>query len=163
MVGKCISPVRICRESQRYGVRNCSIAEFSPSAKFRSPCAWWMSRCASRSPISGRRKRTSILRLWRRTVPKSYPSQHKGLTDWWALCVGWGSWIRTSENARVKVWCLTAWLYPNIWLTFGIISHFIPRVKNFFCIFAIFLPSFLRIVEILHLFCFIIFSSLHSS
>ena len=27
---------------------------------------------------------------------------------------GWGSWIRTSENARVKVWCLTAWLYPNI-------------------------------------------------
>ena len=30
---------------------------------------------------------------------------------------GWGSWIRTNgrlSHARVKVWCLTAWRYPNI-------------------------------------------------
>ena len=28
--------------------------------------------------------------------------------------VGWDGWIRTSENARVKVWCLTAWRHPNM-------------------------------------------------
>ena len=32
-------------------------------------------------------------------------------------------------NARVKVWCLTAWLYPNI--CFCILSYFIIIVKHF--------------------------------
>ena len=31
-------------------------------------------------------------------------------------------------NARVKVWCLTAWLYPNINLLFQINSPIIPQL-----------------------------------
>jgi len=37
-------------------------------------------------------------------------------------------------------------------LTFGIISHFIPRVKNFFRFFCNLFAVFFQIVEILHLF-----------
>ena len=36
----------------------------------------------------------------------------------WSVGYGWGSWIRTNgrlSHARVKVWCLTAWRYPNIY------------------------------------------------
>ena len=46
------------------------------------------------------------LRFSRFFVPASKSDTHHG----------WDSWIRTSENARVKVWCLTAWLYPNIFM-----------------------------------------------
>ena len=83
------------------------------------------------------------LRFSRFFVPASKSDTHDG----------WGSWIRTSENARVKVWCLTAWLYPNIRLTFGIISHFVSHVKNFFAIFSSFSCSFCKIVKVLHFFC----------
>ena len=50
------------------------------------------------------------------------------------LFSGWGSWIRTSENARVKVWCLTAWLYPNylIDLWYYITFYFICQELFFF-------------------------------
>ena len=52
-----------------------------------------------------------------------------------AFCVGWGSWIRTSENARVKVWCLTAWLYPNIFMR-PLLYHKLARMsRTFFAIF----------------------------
>ena len=47
--------------------------------------------------------------------------------------VGWDGWIRTSENARVKVWCLTAWRHPNIWQLFryrNIIAQVLRDVKR---------------------------------
>ena len=40
--------------------------------------------------------------------------QSASISDIRHVNVGWDSWIRTSENARVKVWCLTAWRYPII-------------------------------------------------
>ena len=84
-------------------------------------------------------KRTSIPRL-RHGAGESgqlpQPTQRARITR--ALCVGWGSWIRTSENARVKVWCLTAWLYPNYLIDLWYYITFSPICQELFLFFLIF-------------------------
>ena len=76
----------------------------------RTPCALQASL-----QIYGRRMRTSACALHKPGRISAIPAKTKG-TRVGAYCLGWDSWIRTSENARVKVWCLTAWLYPNIFM-----------------------------------------------
>ena len=83
-------------------------------------------------------KRTSIPCLRHGSVAKSYPSQHKRARVRVPFCVGWGSWIRTSENARVKVWCLTAWLYPNYLIDLWYYITFSSICQELFSFFLIF-------------------------
>ena len=67
--------------------------------------------------IYGRRMRTYILCRLRHRIGRIglLPQPNKGHAKWRALCLagvaGFGP-----TNARVKVWCLTAWLYPKIFL-----------------------------------------------
>ena len=86
-------------------------------------------------------KRTSILRPWAQNCPEELPQPTQKARITRAFCVGWGSWIRTSENARVKVWCLTAWLYPNYFLDlwyYTTFSSFCQELFSFFLIFFFF-------------------------
>ena len=99
------------------------VAGYSPLAKIRTPCA-----CQASLAIFGRQDAKQRQSRCEETcvanflpyIPRErgigrircYPS-HAKRTPKGVLCVagvaGFGP-----TNARVKVWCLTAWLYPNI-------------------------------------------------
>ena len=101
---------------------------------------------------SARQQRTSILRPWAQNCPEELPQPTQKARITRAFCVGWGSWIRTSENARVKVWCLTAWLYPNylidLWyyITFYSICQELFFFFSYFFCFCLFFPNLQKIM-----------------
>ena len=138
-IKKCISPVRICLQTQN--ARNASakfwktsevkdLVKYSAYAEceiihfvnceillLRRNVKWNLPTFASAN-ISHLRSKYFTASLFH--MAKPYFTCPKGKFRWkkhllaQVLFSGWDSWIRTSENARVKVWCLTAWLYPNL-------------------------------------------------
>ena len=106
----------------------------------------------SQADVALRGNNAPASRALRGSGSKSYPSQHKRARVRVPFCVGWGSWIRTSENARVKVWCLTAWLYPNylidLWyyITFYSICQELFFFFSYFFCFCLFFPNLQKIM-----------------
>ena len=74
--------------------------------------------------------------LWLGMIFRLTPntSKTKEIPRGYLFCFGWAGWIRTIENARVKVWCLTAWLQPNNLYPY-IITHMCFNCQVFFGVF----------------------------
>ncbi len=70
-----------------------------------------------------------------------HPSQNKGIRRMPLVLAGVAGFGPTS--ARVKVWCLTAWLHPNLWICTRIVYHKSVCVSRLFRSFFAF-SHFLR-------------------
>ena len=87
--------------------------KFSPGSRVFTLCVKIRSPCALQASLQifGRRMRTYIPRLRRgigsKVLPQPTQKAPTGVPFVLAGVAGFGP-----TNARVKVWCLTAWLYP---------------------------------------------------